>query len=215
MFEGQILWTKSLQALEQQGASIQKLIDAGYEDSAVAKDQPMVVSCWSSMIRLPGLEESRALPILAVALPTPLAKDLHALATSPLELEVIEAQTWPYRTTLLELVGSKNTIRFRGDELLPALRVTPIGSVVMLLVCGDEVLLVEYPFDRKTFLKMCHRMHLDYVVNDAEDPGIYLSRGSSVIEQNDRKIFLPTMNVLDADEEFFYGVLRSSGTAST
>jgi hypothetical protein len=214
MYEGQILWVESLKELDVKGAGIQELINAGCTHSAVSKEEPLVaaVSCWSSSIALPGIEQSREFPLVVVALPPSFKDDLCPLASTPLDLPVVEGNTWPYRTTYLQLVGKNNIIRFTADELLPVLRMTPIGSVVMLMVCGDEVLLVEFFCDRKMFLKICHRMHLDNVINEAEDPGIYLGRTSSVKQENDVNVYLPAMYVLDTDEGFFYGVLRGGET---
>jgi len=151
MYEGQILWAESLKELDANGAGIQKLIDAGYGHSAVSKEEPLVVNCWSSSVELPGVEQSRALPLVVVALPLNFKNDLGPLASTPLDLHVVEGNTWPYRTTYLQLVGKDNIIRFTANELFPVLRMTSIGSVVMLMVCGDEVLLVEFFCDRKMF----------------------------------------------------------------
>jgi hypothetical protein len=214
MFAGEIVWKKSLKALEQNGAGLQDMINTAYHVSRVTKDEPIVVSCWSSSVSLPSIEESRAIPLVVLALPSGLAEDTHALLTSPLHVRVVENLSWAERTTCLEMAGKDNVIQLRCDSLLPAMRATPLGAIIFVAVCGDDVLLVEHFFDRRIFLAVCSELHQDNRVDDETELEIDWRSEHSVVRKNSVATFVPLVTMQDDAEEFSYGAVRSGKSDS-
>jgi hypothetical protein len=210
MYAGKILSKHSLSELENEGAGIKHLLDTATKAGGVkSEDEPMAVTCWSSMIKHPQLEESRAAPIVVFGLPTAMADDMQSLATSVLHLRTVENVKWARRLTCLEMVGHGNTIKLRCDELLPVMRTTAIGSLLLIVVCGDDVLFVEHYFDSRKFLQVCHELHLDNLANGERDIDADWRAARMVEKANGMSTFLPLVCMLDDAEEFSYGVVRS------
>lgn len=210
MHAGKILSKHSLSELENEGAGIKHLLDAASANCGIPlEDEPMAVTCWSSMIKHPQLEESRAAPIVVLGLPTAMADDMQSLATSVLHLRTDEKVKWARRLTCLEMVGQGNTVRLRCDELLPVMRTTAIGSLLMIVVCGDDVLFVEHYFDSRRFLQVCHELHLDNLANGERDIDADWRSARMVEKANGMSTYLPLVYMLDDAEEFSYGVVRS------
>ena len=90
------------------------------------------------------------------------------------------------------------------------MRNTAIGSLLLLIVCGDDVLFVEHYFDRKRFLEVCHELHLDALTkgevgDDFDDVG---GDSPRVERCNGISTYSPQIQEIDAAEEFYYGVVR-------
>lgn len=216
MYTGKILSKHSLSALEQAGAGITWLLDvAGHESGAQAAGKPIALTCWSSVLSHPQLEKTRAAPLVVLGLPTTKANDMEALATSALQIQIVEPVQGEGRATCLAMNGRENVIRLRCDELLPVMRNTAIGSMLFIIVCGDDALFVEHYFDRKRFLEVCHELHLDAltkgeVADDFDDAGGDPPR---VERCNGISTYSPQIQEIDAAEEFYYGVVRADESA--
>jgi hypothetical protein len=210
MYAGKILKKHSLRELEAAGAGISRLLDAATGHSKVKlTEEPIVVGCWSTMISHPNLTASRAAPLVVLGLPESMSSDVDEMVRSSLQIQVVEETPWAQRLTCLEMSGQENVVRLRCDALLPVMRNTAIGSLLFIVVCGDDVLLVEYQFDRRTFLEICHELHQDILANG------YSASGLDDDWQSERLVgvadgtatFLPLVYELDDNEEFYYGVV--------
>ena len=211
MYAGKILSRHSLSALEQAGAGITWLLDAAsHESGAQANGEPIALTCWSSVLSHPQLEKTRAAPLLVLGVPTTMGNDVEALATSALHTQIVEHVGSGERVTYLEMTGRENVIRLRCDELLPVMRNTAIGSLLLFIICGDDVLFVEHYFDCRRFLEVCHELHLDVLakgdgVDDFDDAG---GDAPTVERCNGISTYSPQIQEIDAAEEFYYGVVR-------
>jgi len=211
MYLGKILSRHSLSALEQAGAGITWLLDAAsHESGAQENGEPNALTCWSSVLSHPQLEKTRAAPLVVLGLPTTKANDMEALATSALQIQIVEPVQGEGRATCLAMSGRENVIRLRCDELLPVMRNTAIGSLLLLIVCGDDVLFVEHCFDRRRFLEVCHELHLDALAKgDGADDFDDAGGDSPRVERcNGISTYSPQIQEIDAAEEFYYGVVR-------
>jgi hypothetical protein len=219
MYEGEILWEKSLQQLERDGAGLTALISAAYKDSGInAEEEPIVVSCWSSVLRLPFTEQSRALPLVVIGLPDSFADGFQELLTARLYTQsTVESKPCKHRTTALGFDGGRNSLLLSGEDLLPALRMIAVGSIIFVFVCGDRVAMVEHGFGRRSFLNFCATLAEDMRINepgDAQYPGHDWTPKRVEIGPKGWKTWTPKVHVLDTDEEFFYGVLRSAASGN-
>ena len=206
-----------MRALEQAGSGISWLLDAAsHESSAQENGEPIALTCWSSVLSHPQLEKTRAAPLLVLALPTTMDNDLEALATSALQIQIVEPVQGEERATCLAMSGRENVIRLGCDGLLPVMRNTAIGSLLFIIVCGDGVLFVEHYFDRKRFLEVCHELHLDRLAKGegADDFNDAQSDSPRVEWCDGISTFSPQIQEIDVAEEFYYGVVRSDESAS-
>ena len=212
MYAGKILSKHSLSALEQAGAGITWLLDAAsHESGAQENSEPIALTCWSSVLSHPQLEKTRAAPLVVLWFPTTMGSDVEELATAALEIQIVEHVRGEGRATCLAMSGRENVIRMKCDELLPVMRNTAIGSMLFIIVCGEDVLFVEHYFNRKRFLEVCHELHLDAltkgeVADDFDDVG---GDSPRVERCNGISTYSPQIQEIDAAEEFYYGVVRS------
>jgi hypothetical protein len=215
MSKGKILWEESLSQLEEDGAGLKALISAAYIDSGInADEEPIVVNCWSSALRLPLIEQSRALPLVVISLPDSFADGFQELLTARLYFQsAVKSKPCKHRTTALGFDGGRNTLLLSGDDLLPSLRMIAIGSIIFVFVCGDRVAMVEQDFGRRAFLGFCSTLAEDMLINkpgDDQYPDHDWTQARLEIGPTGWKTWTPTVYVLDMDEEFFYGILRNA-----
>jgi hypothetical protein len=212
---GKILWEESLTQLEQDGAGLKKLISAAYRDSGIkTQEEPIVVSCWSSILRLPLTEQSRALPLVIVGLPDSFAHSFQELLTARMyTCHTVASSPCKHRTSALGFDGGRNTLLLSGEDLLPSLRMIATGSIIFVFICGDRVAMVEQYFDRRRFLNFCAALAEDMHINESGDgqyPDHDWTPKRLEISAKGWKTWTPQVFMVDADEEFFYGVLRSA-----
>lgn len=211
---GKILWEESLTQLEQSGAGLKKFIRAAYSDSGIsAQEEPIVVSCWSSILGLPLTEQSRALPLVVVGLPDSFADGFQELLTTRMyTCHTVESSPCKHRTSALGFDGGRNTLLLNGEDLLPSLRMIATGSIIFVFVCGDRVAMVEQYFGRHRFLNFCASLAEDMRINESGDdqfPDHDWTPKRLEIGTKGWKTWTPLVYVLDADEEFLYGILRN------
>lgn len=217
MYAGKILSRHSLRALEQAGSGVSWLLDAAREESgAGTTGEPIALTCWSSVLSHPQLEKTRAAPLLVLGFPTTMGNDAEALATSALRVQIVEHAGGEERMTCLVMSGRENVIRLRCEQLLPVMRSTAIGALLLIIVCGDDVLFVEHFFDRRRFLEVCHELHLDALAkgDGADDSDDAWWNSPRVEKCNGISTYWPQIQEIDTAEEFYYGVVRSDESAS-
>lgn len=217
MNEGKILWEESLTQLEQDGAGLKKLINAAYDDAGInAEEEPIVVSCWSSMLHLPLTEQSRALPLVVISMPASFADSFREFLTSRMyTCHTVELTPCKHRTSYLGFDGGRNTLLLSGDDLLPSLRMIAIGSIIFVFVCGDRVVMVEQNFDRRKFLTFCAELSDSMRINDSVgDEYLDYDWAPKRLEIGTKgwKTWTPMVYVLDTDEQFMYGIVRNTAS---
>jgi hypothetical protein len=87
------------------------------------------------------------------------------------------------------------------------------GSIIFVFVCGDSVAMVEQYFGRHRFLNFCAELAENMRINepgDARYPDHDWTPMRLEIGTKGWKTWNPKVCMLDKDEEFFYGVLRSA-----
>lgn len=166
------------------------------------------------MLRLPLTEQSRALPLVVIGLPESFADGFQELLTARLYTQsTVESNPCKHRTTALGFDGGRNSLLLSGEDLLPALRMIAIGSIIFVFVCGDRVAMVEHDFGRRAFLKFCAVLAEDMRINEPDDEqhlDFDWTPNRLEIGPKGWRTWTPKDHVLDTDDEFFYGVLRYS-----
>jgi hypothetical protein len=116
---------------------------------------PSVAFGWDKDLGLPIFDDSRGYPVLLVDLPLKLKDEVDAIANCGPEVHQVMHLSWAPLVTVFALKGKHIVLELVAADLLPLLRLSNQGCILVVLSCGDEVVVVEYGFFRQDFLELC------------------------------------------------------------
>lgn len=113
---------------------------------------PRVAVAWDTDSEIPRFSDSHGYPMLLIDLPDSMQFDVPHLAGSSLELRALKHLTWAPARAGFVLEGEHDAIELLASDLLPLLRLSNQGCILVVFVCALEVTVVEYGFYRVQFL---------------------------------------------------------------
>lgn len=116
---------------------------------------PSAAIAWDKDLGLPFFDDSRGYPALLVDFPQEMRNEVDAIADTSPSLQQVTHLGWAPFVTVLALEGKNIVLELVAADLLPLLRLSNQGCILVVFSCADEVAVVEYGFFRQDFLELC------------------------------------------------------------
>jgi hypothetical protein len=153
--KGKLLRTYKMSELPDAGRRLQALVNRAKQDGRTDELQAVAALTWDSDSGIPMLGEGRGYPLLLVSMPATARESIQLMSGSALVLEGILHPNWPPSFACMTLTGHEHVLELPLADLLPLLRLSNQGCILVAFECADEVTLVEYDFGRIHLLKAC------------------------------------------------------------
>lgn len=131
------------------------------ENPAQAWEGPSVAVAWDTDLGLPLFDDSRGYPALVINFPQVMRGEVDEIANSAPMLQQVTHLRWAPFVAVLAFPGKESVLELLAADLLPLLRLSNQGCILVVLSCGDEVTVVEYGFFRQNFLELCSLLLLE------------------------------------------------------
>jgi len=205
-FEGEIIERYKISKLPEKGKAIRKLLSAmRTEEAKEGWDGPLVAMTWDTDSGMPHFDDSPGYPMLLIDLPASMRKEVPCMAECVAKLDFSDNLGWESDVAVMQLDGGNNTLELVLADVFALLRLSNQGCILVALVCGDDVTITEYLFNRGDFFEVCsHLMCDDFAVERMPYQGDIDWAQRRHFEMGGRHYWQPVVDYIEANEGFYY-----------
>lgn len=172
------------------------------ENPVAAWGGPSVALAWDKDLDLPIFDDSRGYPALLIDFPQTLSGEVDAIANCDPEVQQVTHLGWAPFVTVFALKGTNIVIELVAADLLPLLRLSNQGCMLVVLSCADQVTVVEYGFFRQDFLELCSALSMEPAeISDRLD-GTHWTKRHNHTTMAGIQHWQPIIGLIDDEDKF-------------